>query len=64
MDEQKPRDRSDTHDRILRIEIEHEQWKSSVERRLDECATTTKWLTGLIGVALVGLVVRLLTLGL
>jgi len=60
-DQPRKREGNDTHDRLLRIEIEQEQWKESVERRLSDCSTGMRWVVGLIGTALVGLVVTLLT---
>lgn len=51
----------DTHDRLLRLEIETTSKFRSIERQLSECSTGMKWVVGLIGTALVGLVVTLLT---
>jgi len=50
----------DTHDRVIRIEAQLLQWMKSVEERLDRLDSFQKWVVGLLGLSLMGIVVNLL----
>ena len=55
--------RDDTHDRILRIEVEMAAWRQSVERRLGECSTMMKWIWGIVAGLLIATVSALVARG-
>jgi len=65
--EEQEKHRGDTHDRLTRIE-EHQKWEgqwirqgfSSIEKRLGITHGLVMWILGLLGTAMVGLVVALL----
>ena len=54
-------DGKDTHDRLLRLEIELESWRTSVERRLSECSVVTRWVIGFLLAGAVSIVTAVIT---
>ena len=64
MDNEHDSQHIDFKERFIRLEEKVTQWIQFVEKRLSLHQAITLWMIGLIGTALVGLVLALLTRGL